>query len=309
MAKTERELRPVEAPAGFDPVAPASTLDARRRVPRQLAFVLGFIWRHPSNRGRRARVLARAVRFQVRGRLFRKSTITRIGARSKMWAHLHVYNSSKAVYANPPDWPEMPVWRNTLGPGDLFIDVGANVGIYTLWACEQGAEVVAVEPNADACARLRENLALNGYEADVVQAVLAAEPGIVRVTTDHDMGNHIVTDTTGTPFGPSRVEAMLALTLDQIIGDEVAAGVKIDVEGAESIVLGGATRALASQRIRLMQIEWNDCSVKLLGEDRSVLAKFLDGFGYELCRPNARGDLVPVVDPEIGDDVFARPRS
>jgi FkbM family methyltransferase len=43
----------------------------------------------------------------------------------------------------------MQVWRQALRGGGLFLDVGANVGAYTIWAAECGAEVIALEPAAD----------------------------------------------------------------------------------------------------------------------------------------------------------------
>lgn len=273
------------------------------RVAREAAYVLRFIWTHPANRGHRIRRVARALSFQIRGRVLRRRTVAPIGERSRMWAELHVYNSTKALYANPPDWPEMLVWRD-LGPGDLFLDVGANVGIYALFTAERGAHVIAVEPNGDAVRRMRENVALNGYKIEILQAVLADAPGTALVTTDLDMGNHLVVG----EMSNGNVEPVPGITLDDLLGDRTAAGVKIDVEGAESIVLAGATRALAEKRIRLLQIEWNGCSLDLLGEPRSVLAGTLASYGYELLRPDESGTLRPVRTLEPGPDVFARPR-
>jgi len=98
-------------------------------------------------------------------------------------------------------------------------------------------------------------------------------------------------------------------TLDELIGDRFVAGVKIDVEGAESLVLGGASRALADRRIRLLQLEWNDCSLALLGEYRTTVAEALSSFGYQLYRPTDDGGLVAVGTPGFGPDVFAMPEA
>lgn len=101
--------------------------------------VVRFIWLHPANKGRRLRQLAAAASFQARGRILRRPTKARIGERSFITAELHQTAASRAVYANPPDWPEMLVWRRRLKPRDLFVDVGANVGIYTVYAGDLGA--------------------------------------------------------------------------------------------------------------------------------------------------------------------------
>jgi FkbM family methyltransferase len=63
----------------------------------------------------------------------------------------------------------MMAWRRILKPGDLFVDVGANVGAYTLWAIDCEARVIAVEPNAETAERLRRNIALNSFEVEVAE--------------------------------------------------------------------------------------------------------------------------------------------
>jgi SAM-dependent methyltransferase len=143
--------------------------------------VLRWTWNHPANRQRRLRSAARVITFQVRGRLGRR-TLTTVGRRAQMWVALHETGGSKALYANPPDWNEMHAWRHILAPGDLFIDVGSNVGAYALWAADAGATVIAVEPSPIAAARLRENVALNQFQITVLQCGLSNEPGRMKLT-------------------------------------------------------------------------------------------------------------------------------
>lgn len=240
--------------------------------------------------------MGRAIAFQARGRLLHQPSPTRIGRRGLLLADLHSYGASKAVYANPPDWPEMLVWQQRLAPGDLFIDVGANVGTYALWAGDLGAEVIALEPGPFAVERLRRNIALNDFSITVVEAAASDRSGTVRIDPGQDTIAHI-------GAGLHKVQAV---TLDAIIADRVVAGVKIDVEGAERIVLEGARGALREQRIRCLQLEWNSASVEYYNEQRSLVADILAEFGYRLYRPADEGTLQPAT-PEIGPDVFALP--
>lgn len=286
-------------PAG----APSPAAPARTRIPRQLAYVVRSVWSHPGNRGRRLRTLAGAARFQLRGRLLGRPTEIRLGERSRILAHLHVYGSSKAVYGNPPDWPEMEVWRRALEPGGLFVDVGANIGAYSILAAELGADVVALEPGTEALRHLRENVALNGYPVTVMAAAAGDRPGRSPFTSDRDLANRLV------PGGDGGGEVTVpVVTIDSVVGDRRVAGLKIDVEGAERLVLEGAGRALRDRRIDLIQIEWNDCSERFFGEGRDRIARLLGSCGYELLRPTSEGVLVPVEEPALGADVFARPR-
>lgn len=210
------------------------------------------------------------------------------------------------MYGNPLDWNEMCAWRDALGPGSLFVDVGANVGIYTIWAADAGAQVVAIEPNRDSRERLKANLELNEYAVEVVGVAIADSEGTLRMTTGLDNQNHLLVSCGGSSVAPAS-EVVPARTLDALLGDRVVDGLKADVEGAELLVLKGARQLLAQQRIRLIQLEWNRESLRLLGEDRKSTAELLASYGYELFRPDASGSLVPVSDPDFGADVFARP--
>ncbi|HEV2068624.1 MAG TPA: FkbM family methyltransferase [Acidimicrobiales bacterium] len=189
-------------------------------------------------------------------------------------------------------------------PGDTFVDVGANVGTYTLWAADLGARAIAVEPDPTARALLCENLALNGYDIEVLPVALADAQGTMRLTSGLDGANHLLVR------GKAGVETQEVQvdTLDNVIGDRTIAGVKIDVEGAEALVLSGAQQALASQRIRCLQLEWNEMSRVVRGHSRQELAQTLKSFGYRLYRPDSSGELRALDDPEDeGPDVFARP--
>jgi FkbM family methyltransferase len=227
-------------------------------------------------------------------------TLTPVGQRGRMWAELHCAAASKVLYANPPDWNEMQAWRRLLGPGDLFVDVGSNVGSYALWAADTGAQVIAVEPGPDAVKRLRRNIALNGFPIIVRECGLADRPGRLTLSTGEDTTNHLLLDS-GTVGDSIEVD-----TLDNLIGDRFATGVKIDVEGAERLVLDGAHRALEQRRIGVLQLEWNARSQQVLGEDRAPVAAILTKYGYELTRPDRRGVLRDTdVTSTDARDVFA----
>lgn len=242
--------------------------------------------------------MPRAVAFQVRGRLGRRTMVT-LGDHSKMWAVLHHTASAKAAYASPPDWAEMQAWRRLLEAGDLFVDVGANAGTYSLWAADVGVEVVAIEPGEDARRLLMENVALNpGAVIHVLSCALGAKAGYMGFTVGLDATNHLLPNAND----GHRVEVK---TVDEVLGSRRAAGMKIDVEGAERLVLEGAEAALSDRRIQVLQLEWNAACLDVLGEDRSPVAAILERHGFELCRPDMEGRLQPVSDLAFGDDMFA----
>ncbi|HEX4093109.1 MAG TPA: FkbM family methyltransferase [Trebonia sp.] len=260
--------------------------------------VVRYVWGHPANAGHRVRALLRAARYQARARFLGRRSIARIGQRSLIWVDRHRTAASMALYANPPDLPEMLAWRRALRRGDLFLDVGANVGTYTLWAAELGAEVIALEPAADTIRLLEENIALNGYPVTTVQAAAGDRCATARFTAGLDAGNSLA------PDGPVLTDLV---TVDSLIGDRAVAGMKVDVEGFEIDVLRGAAAALAERRIGLIQLEWNSMSTVAVNADRRPVADLLAGYGYQLYRPDATGRLMPVTGHGFGADVFARP--
>ncbi len=266
--------------------------------------VVSFTWNHPANRGHRLTRTLSAIRFQILGRLFGRRARATLGDRSVIEADAHVYHSARAMYANPVDWNEMHAWKRALGPGSLFVDVGANVGLYTIWCIEAGAEVIALEPSRIARERLFSNLELNGYSAEIVPAAVGEAEGTLRLTSQLDNQNHLVLS--GDSAGVE-TEEVPVLTLDGLVGDRMIDGLKVDVEGAELLVMKGADGLLADQRIKLIQLEWNESSLHLLGQDRAPLAELLTSNGYSLYTADERGELVPLSDFGFRDDVFARP--
>ena len=194
----------------------------------------------------------------------------------------------------------MLTWRKFLRPGDLFVDVGANVGSYSIWAAELGAEVIALEPAEDTFALLEENVALNGYPIKAIRAAAGATQGSARFTHGQDCVNRLH------PNGATETEV---LTLDSIVGDRIVSGMKVDVEGFEIDVLRGCERALSEHRVRLLQLEWNGTSMQAVGTDRRPVARLLEEFGYGLYCADRSGGLSPLNDLRFRPDVFARPRS
>jgi FkbM family methyltransferase len=263
------------------------------------ASVLRYVWNHPANSGQRLRALLRAGSYQAQARLLHRRGLARLGERSRLWVDLHRVSAAMALYANPPDLPEMLAWRRALRTGDLFVDVGANVGTYSIWAAEHGAVVIALEPAADTYRLLRENIELNGYPVTAIRAAAGQRCGTARFSVGLDAGNSL------DPAGPVETDLV---TIDSLIGDRHVAGLKVDVEGFEIEVLRGCTRALAERRVALIQVEWNQMSRLALGSGRQPIADLLAGHGYQLCRPDLTGCLVPVAEPGFGADVFARLR-
>jgi FkbM family methyltransferase len=166
---------------------------------------------------------------------------------------------SPYFYAQPYEKGVTDAIVTALRPGDVFLDVGANIGYFaTLAARIVGASgrVIAFEPHAGARAALATNAARNEVAAivEIVPIALAERDGDVTLYTTDEYTSYSTLEPSRSPmrevasFQPSGLIA--ATTLDRWLEGrpELAARVrciKIDVEGAEARVIAGMARSLA----------------------------------------------------------------
>jgi FkbM family methyltransferase len=128
-----------------------------------------------------------------------------------------------------------------LKPGMNFVDVGANIGYFTLLACYAGANVWAFEPGQRNLAMLTNNLAINDFAAEVFPTAVADRDRTVVYTTNS--GNGLIS--LGGEVAESQV-FLRAVSLDSALKEHKIDMMKIDVEGAEGLVLEGAARTIES---------------------------------------------------------------
>ena len=249
-----------------------------------LKALIRYVWEHPSNVGHRPRALPWLARYQARARL----TLRGLGECPRLWVDLHRTAASKVLYANSPDMPEMLVWRQALRGGDLLVDVGANVGTYTIWAAECGAEVMALEPAADTFALLLEKRRAQRLPGG---GDLGRRRRPLRHRPVHRGPGR------GQRPGSGRSGRDQAGHDRLLIGGRRVAGMKVNVESFEIDVLRAAPARCRERHIGLIQLEWNAMSQWALGTGRRPVADLPAQHGYQLFRPDPQGHLVPVTDP------------
>jgi FkbM family methyltransferase len=152
---------------------------------------------------------------------------------------------------------EVETARACLQPGDVAVDVGANVGLFTVplaLAVGPGGRVLAVEPLPENVERLETNLHRNGLgNVTVVSAAAGSQDGAVQLQVAADSAfSSVAAVTKYRVVGALRVPCRRLDSLWDELGRPRVALVKIDVEGAELSVLDGAQEMLRSSRPTLL---------------------------------------------------------
>lgn len=236
-----------------------------------LSKTLHFILNHPMNRGRPISALARFARWQVQCRLRQETVFNWIGG-SKLVVRRGMTGATGNIYCGLHEYVDMQFVLDTVKPGDLFVDIGANVGSYTVLAGKVcGAFTIAVEPDPKTAKSLRRNVEINRIEerTRIIEAALGASKGHIAFTMGRDTVNRVAG-----PYDTETREVPLT-TLDEILDGKVPKVIKIDVEGFEAEVLKGATKTLADSRLKAIISESNDEEVlRILTEAGFKLAHY-----------------------------------
>ena len=190
-----------------------------------------------------------------------------------------------------------------LRPGDVAVDVGANIGIFSALMASTGAGVIAFEPGSRSRSDLGHTIALNpDMIITVVPAALSDEGGQMRLTLDLESSNHLVEEESNGSY-----ETVDVMRLDDYLADNPAqvAFVKIDAEGFDLQVLKGAEDLLATQQPVLMVETWGPPDVRFWLEEhgyRIYRYAFEDRTLYEYPRPhNHQANILAVHDARLKD--------
>lgn len=238
-----------------------------RSYSRQCFATLGFIAKHPLCRGRLTSAFGRFVRWQVASRVRTEIEVEWIEG-AKLLVRRGMAGATGNIYCGLHEFVEMGFLLHLLQPGDLFLDIGANIGSYTILASKVcGARAVAFEPDPETAKALRRNIAVNHLDglATVREIALGGHTGDVAFTIGLDTMNRVARSDDKT------VRMVPVRCLDDIPEAAAPTLIKLDVEGFEEQVLAGASRVLASPSLLAIQSEL--CS--------SLLQKTLKSFDFE----------------------------
>lgn len=184
--------------------------------------------------------------------------------------------------------PETLEWIDSTGKEETLWDIGANVGLYSLYAAQKGLKVLAFEPSPANYHLLNGNIEMNCLYNSISAYCLAfslktelgsfymasSEPGAAI----NSFGSAV--DWQGKPFEHAMRQGMIAFSIDDFIEQFAPAipnHVKIDVDGIEPMILRGASSLLSNDSLLSLQVELDYGNEK----HAYTVIEHLKKFGFE----------------------------
>lgn len=177
------------------------------------------------------------------------------------------------IYYKLMDFEESMFLLNHLKAQDVFVDVGANLGHFSMLAsgiCK--ANVIAIEPIENTVEKLKRNLELNNLidKVTVLNYGVGDKEAILNFTINNDVMNAVSTIQT------EKTVKVQVKTLNELLKDINPAFIKIDVEGYEFHVIKGADNVLKNPLLKYLMVEFNNSGTKFNLKDEDVYNAILD---------------------------------
>jgi FkbM family methyltransferase len=234
----------------------------------------GFIFSHPLGKRHPLKSLLRFIVWQLQSSLSPSKLIIQsyIGP-VKFYAKKGLTGITGNIYTGLHEFGDMGFLLHFLRPGDVFFDVGANVGSYTLLAsgaCK--AKSITIEPVQATFNILQQNIILNNLQNSVqlLNSGAGAVAGTLAFSSAEDTTNHVLADNEIT----DNTSIISIITIDSLLAEGSPTLIKIDVEGYETEVLKGMTDTLKAPLLKAIIIELNG-SGERYGFDEQAIHQLL----------------------------------
>jgi FkbM family methyltransferase len=245
---------------------------------------LRHVWRHPLNADRRFSGIGRFARWQIATRLLPGAAVAiPFTDRARLLVSRGMYGATQNVYCGLNDFEDMSFLVHYLRPDDVFVDVGANVGAYTVLAsAAAGAKTYAFEPSPAALHALRGNIALNRLadRVSIEPYAVGRAPGTVSISTAGASAMHHIEPAASRPSTPSASAETRVVQMRTIDSYDLRPAImKIDVEGYEAEVLAGAMETASRPELMAIITENSD-DADHYGNGVLSVASFMNRYGF-----------------------------
>ena len=199
------------------------------------------------------------------------------------------------IFTNTFEETELVFLKRFLRKGDVFVDIGANIGLYSILASSyvgKNGSVISFEPAPNTYKRLIRNIELNCISNITAQKIAISDSSdtldLIISKDGYDAWNSLAKPAQGSVFENVRVRCN---TIDEIIKINskfsTAKLIKIDIEGWELRALKGGERFLKNENSPTIVIEFTEQNATNAGTNCKELYKYLNYLGYTLYEYDA----------------------
>jgi FkbM family methyltransferase len=248
---------------------------------KELFKIIKFLTKHPIAGKHKLRTIFRFIYWQIFSRLgINKKTFHFIND-SKMHISAKQTIATGNYYVGLLEFEEMAFILHSLNSSDIFFDVGANIGVYSVIASSVcGAKSYCFEPLPETFSLLNQNIQLNNIQNKIIayNIGLSNEDSELIFSSNLDARNHVLNSN-----DDSLENVKISVKTLNDFKDFKPTTIKIDVEGYEKFILEGGHEILSQNNLNAIIIEINhDC--ERYNVKPSEIHNLLIDFGFKLCR-------------------------
>ncbi len=235
-----------------------------------------FIAEHPLASRNRKVAIGNWVKWQVGSSILKMPVIFPWIGDSKLIAERGMTGATGNIYAGLHEFADMAFCLHLLRPGDVFVDVGANIGSYTVLASKiVGANSISFEPVPQTFKHLQDNIKINNISnlVDANCCAVGAVSRSIKFSCDQDTTNQVVDD----DYAGQWIDVPVK-TLDKILQNLEPIFIKIDVEGYEPEVIRGAKETLQKESLLAILLETVDFEIENILREAGFISASYDPF-------------------------------
>lgn len=245
-----------------------------------LIKILIFIINHPLSQKRKINAIFNFIQWQVSQLLIRKSKTLHWIDNSRLEIKKGNTGLTGNIYVGLAEYNEMGFLLHCLKEEDVFIDIGANAGAYSILSSKViGANTISFEPISKTIEILMKQIDINNVskKVQVRSMCLGNQNTPVLISKNLDTTNRIIKSEEINHF---QYELVKQSKLDDQVKIDKEFIIKVDVEGYELNVLKGSTDTLKNDKLVAIIIETN-CSGKNFGYSDNELHMYLKSYNFE----------------------------
>jgi FkbM family methyltransferase len=254
-----------------------------------LLKTLKFIVNHPLNKNGKNKAIVRFLKWQLFSTFFSYPVVYPFVENTKLIIKKGMTGATGNMYCGLHEFEDMSFVLHFLRAEDLFFDIGANIGSYTILAAGVcGSRTVSIEPIPDTFYCLKQNILINELydKVEVTNIGIGSSQGILKFTKATDTTNHVATKS-----DTDTIDVMID-SLDNIAKNETPVLIKMDVEGFETEIIKGGTETLKSEKLKAIIIELNGSGNRYGFDEKKIHAILLANGFKPYCYEPFKRNLV-----------------